>query len=57
MSTELEHCLNRVEAAFKKFDLDGDGFVSWDEFKQVGHETHSLLFIKILYYKVGIEPC
>ena len=34
-NTELEPCLERVEAAFRKFDLDGDGFVSWEEFKQV----------------------
>ena len=27
--------LDRVENAFKKFDLDQDGFLSWNEFKQV----------------------
>ena len=25
----------RVEAAFRKFDTDGDGFIDWEEFKQV----------------------
>ena len=25
----------RVEAAFHKFDTDGDGFIDWEEFKQV----------------------
>ena len=33
----MEPCLDRVEAAFRKFDLDGDGVLTWDEFKQVGH--------------------
>jgi Ca2+-binding EF-hand superfamily protein len=27
--------LNRVEAAFRQFDTDGDGFIDWEEFKQV----------------------
>ena len=27
--------LLRVEAAFHKFDTDGDGFIDWEEFKQV----------------------
>ena len=38
----------RVEAAFRKFDTDGDGFIDWEEFKQVDFKinlTFSLLFI------------
>ena len=38
----------RVEAAFRKFDTDGDGFIDWEEFKQVDLKitlTFSLLFI------------
>ena len=27
--------VDRVAIAFKKFDLDNDGFLSWDEFTQV----------------------
>ena len=33
----------RVEAAFHKFDTDGDGFIDWEEFKQVDFiETRKL---------------
>ena len=31
--------LRRVEAAFRKFDTDGDGFIDWHEFKQVGTQA------------------
>ena len=27
--------IDRVAIAFRKFDLDNDGFLSWDEFTQV----------------------
>jgi len=37
-NTELEPRVDRVEAAFRKFDLDGDGFLDWEEFKQIGME-------------------
>jgi len=26
---------DRVEAAFMKLDKDGDGFIDWEEFRQV----------------------
>ena len=31
----MKFILLRVEAAFHKFDTDGDGFIDWEEFKQV----------------------
>ena len=27
--------MHKVEAAFRKFDVDLDGFLSWEEFQQV----------------------
>jgi hypothetical protein len=35
--------MDRVEAAFKRFDTDGDGFIDWEEFKQVWFGSHSYL--------------
>ena len=32
---EVQKAKDRVAFAFSKFDLDGDGFLSWDEFTQV----------------------
>ena len=32
---KLQKELDRVEAAFKKTDKDGDGYIDWEEFKQV----------------------
>jgi len=33
--------MDRVEAAFHKFDTDGDGFIDWEEFKQVSKNIDS----------------
>ena len=35
--------MNRVQAAFKRFDTDGDGFIGWEEFKQVSFGSLSYL--------------
>ena len=34
---EARPARDRVENAFKTFDLDQDGYLNWHEFKQVGH--------------------
>ena len=31
--------------AFAKFDLDGDGFLSWEEFSQIGLEERTAVRI------------
>ena len=31
--------MDRVEAAFRKFDSDGDGYIDWEEFKQVANKS------------------
>ena len=36
----MKYILPRVEAAFHKFDTDGDGFIDWEEFKQVNLTNH-----------------
>ena len=33
--TALQEDMDRVEDAFLRFDTDGDGFIDWEEFKQV----------------------
>ena len=38
--------MDRVEAAFRKFDSDGDGYIDWEEFKQV--KVCSVLTISII---------
>ncbi len=31
--------MDRVEAAFSKFDTDGNGYIDWEEFKEVSKVT------------------
>ena len=32
---KFQRDLDKVEVAFRKMDKDGDGFIDWDEFKEV----------------------
>ena len=32
---KFQNDLDKVEATFRKLDKDGDGFIDWEEFKQV----------------------
>ena len=36
-----DSAMDRVEAAFRKFDSDGDGYIDWEEFKQVKYQSSS----------------
>ena len=33
--------LDKVEVAFRKLDKDGDGFIDWEEFKEVSKDLDS----------------
>eukprot|EP00092_Neocalanus_flemingeri_P020601 GFUD01022320.1.p1 GENE.GFUD01022320.1~~GFUD01022320.1.p1 ORF type:complete len:280 (+),score=121.79 GFUD01022320.1:124-963(+) len=35
---KLQNDLDKVEAAFRKLDKDGDGFIDWNEFKEVSKD-------------------
>ena len=39
---------DRVEAAFSKFDTDGNGYIDWDEFKEVSSVYLDNKFIETL---------
>ena len=39
--------LDRVEAAFNKFDTDGNGYIDWEEFKQVIMTTLAVVIMII----------
>ena len=42
----------QVELAFRKFDLDRDGFLSWDEFRQV--RTFLFILCALVFYCFGV---
>ena len=42
MDEVKEEQMDKVELAFRKFDLDGDGFLSWEEFQQVRWDAFQL---------------
>ena len=42
----------QVELAFRKFDLDRDGFLSWDEFRQV--RTFLFILCVLVFYCFGV---
>jgi len=54
MQEKEEKRLGRIEAAFRKFDLDGDGYLSWDEFQQIGLEEESAR--RIFHSSQQVEP-
>ena len=44
--------MHKVEAAFRKFDVDKDGFLSWEEFQQV--EATAIRILLHMYEKKTI---
>ena len=52
MEDLLEDKMDKVEFAFRKFDSDGDGYLSWEEFQQVSNALHYYnLHIQIIFLK------
>ena len=45
--------LDRVEAAFNKFDTDGNGYIDWEEFKQVIITTVAVAVVIMIINRVS----
>ena len=45
--------LDRVEAAFNKFDTDGNGYIDWEEFKQVMITTLAVAVVIMIINRVS----
>ena len=56
MDEVKEEQMDKVELAFRKFDLDGDGFLSWEEFQQVGLNAFKLVNDKGVNNESKIHP-
>ena len=39
--TQFKEDMDRIEAAFRKFDIDNDGFIDWEEFKKVSKNLNT----------------
>ena len=48
---KFQNDLDKVEIAFRNLDKDGDGFIDWEEFREVKQDHSIFLFtLSIVYF-------